>query len=303
MSIVIDIAWDRPTVAQIQATGAVGVMRYFSTDSSKNLTAAEVAAYHAAGLGTGDVWETTTGRATQGYAAGAADARAAEAQRAADGLPADQTIYFAVDEDTSWASVQAYFDGAASILGVDSGGVPRTGCYGGYQVIEGAYGHGLRRLWQTLAWSGGQRSQHACLFQNGATALGGGADINDVLAPDWGQYPHVEADMPLSASDLTAIRGEMNAALRDPANRGVAVADNLWWWQHAVSGVAPAGASPAAVQAIAAIHAEIVKLEAEPVPVVSGGAAVAAAAESATGVALEQAGKALEASATPPAKP
>lgn len=190
MSFAIDIAWDRPTTADIKASGAVGVLRYFSNDSTKNLTAAEVGEYHAAGLGVADVWETTTGRATQGYAAGAADARAAEAQRAADGLPADQTIYLAVDEDTSWASVQPYFDGAASVLGNDAHGIPRTGVYGGFAVIEGAHAHGLRRLWQTLAWSGGQRSAHAVLYQDGSTLFSGGADVNQILAADWGQYPN-----------------------------------------------------------------------------------------------------------------
>lgn len=197
MSIVIDIAWARPTVAQIKTTGAVGVMRYFSTDTTKNLHPSDVAALHAAGLGVGDVWETTTGRATQGYQDGIDDATIADGQRRADGLPADQVVYFAVDEDTSWPSVADYFRGAAVVLGQH-----RVGVYGGYSVIEGAYAAGYRYLWQTLAWSGGRRSAHACLYQNGRTVLSGNADVNDVLAPDWGQYPHPSGDEPMTPADV-----------------------------------------------------------------------------------------------------
>lgn len=166
-------------------------MRYVSTDPTKNLTAAEVQEHHAAGLGTGIVWETTTGRATQGYQAGIDDASLAEGQRKSLGLPADQPIYFAVDEDTSWASVEAYFNGASQVIGK-----ARVGAYGGYNVIEGAHSAGYRFLWQTLAWSGGRRSAHACLYQDGGTALGGDADINQVLASDWGQYPRPVAPPP-----------------------------------------------------------------------------------------------------------
>lgn len=187
--IVLDIAWDRPTVAAIQAVGnVVGIVRYLSTDSTKNLTTAETAIYHSAGLGTAVVWETTATRSTQGYQAGVDDARAAEAQRKADNLPTGQDIYFATDADTSWVSVADYYRGCNDVLGNGPTGLPRTGVYGGIRVIDGAYAAGFRRLWQTDAWSGGQLSAHAVLYQRG-TALGGSADINDVLSPDWGQYP------------------------------------------------------------------------------------------------------------------
>jgi hypothetical protein len=204
--IVLDIAWERPTVAEILAVGnVVGVIRYASTDPTKNLTAAEVAAYHAAGIGTAMVWETTTGRATQGYQAGVDDAGLAMAQRQADGLPDDEPIYAAVDTDTDWPSVADYFRGFHDVVGSDSQGIPLTGPYGGFHVIEGAYADGYRHLWQTLAWSNGQVSSHAVLYQDGRTALGGAADINQVLAPDWGQYPRPEVDMPLTPADVDTI--------------------------------------------------------------------------------------------------
>lgn len=180
----IDIAWARPTVAQIKATGAKWVARYLSTDSSKNLTAAEVREYAAAGIGTVVVWETTAGRATAGYAAGVSDARAAEAQRQADGLPAAMPIHFAVDEDVPWASVAQYFAGAASVVSR-----ALTGTYGGFNVIEGAHAAGYHYLWQTVAWSAGRWSQWATIRQTGGTVLSGGADVDYAEATDFGEYP------------------------------------------------------------------------------------------------------------------
>lgn len=198
--VVIDLAWDRPPIADIKATSAIGVLRYLSTDPTKNWTPQMVRDYLAAGLLLGEVWETSAGRALQGYQAGVDDAHAAAAQRAADGLPTGMPVYFAVDTDTSWAAVSLYFDGAASVLSKDLVGV-----YGGIRVIDGAYAAGFRLLWQTLAWSAGQVSPHVTLYQDGRTALGGQADINQVMAPDWGQYPRPEVDMPLTPADVDLI--------------------------------------------------------------------------------------------------
>lgn len=199
-AIVIDVAWAQPTVAQIKATGATGVLRYFSTDASKNLTAAHVKAYSAAGLAIGTVYESTAARATAGFAAGVADAQSAEAQRKTVGLPDGHRHFFAVDEDVPWASVLAYFQGAVSVLGMG-----RCGAYGSYAVVEGAYAYGIRLLWQTVAWSAGKVSAHAVLYQSGGTVLGGGADTNKIMAADWGQTPNPEDDMPLTPTDIAAI--------------------------------------------------------------------------------------------------
>jgi hypothetical protein len=196
----IDFAWSQPTPSQVKAVGAHWVAGYFSTDSSKDLNRSNIPGFLAAGLGVVTVWETTTGRATQGYQAGVDDARAAEAQRSAAGLPGDHVHYFAVDEDTSWSSVQAYFDGAVSVLGI-----ARVGCYGGYPVITGAHGHGIKYLWQTVAWSNGQWASFASIRQTGGTLLGGNADLDYAEVPDFGQTPRPstpEVDMPLTTADV-----------------------------------------------------------------------------------------------------
>jgi hypothetical protein len=196
----IDFAWSKPTPSQVKAAGASWIAGYFSNDTSKNLTRSLVSGYLAAGIGVVTVWESTAGRATAGKAAGVADAKAADAQRAACGLGADHVIYFAVDEDTSWASVQAYFDGVLSVLGAG-----RTGAYGSYAVVEGAYGHGIHYLWQTVAWSGGKWSGHASIRQPGGTLLGGSADIDQAEVADFGQSPRPEVDVALTTADVALL--------------------------------------------------------------------------------------------------
>lgn len=183
----IDIAWDRPTVADIKATGAGWVARYFSNDPTKDLTPGEVSQYKAAGLAIVTVRETSTGRALQGAHAGVQDAQQAIQERAACGLPQDAPIHFAVDMDTSWANVQSYFDGVTSVLGKDL-----TGIYGGIKVANGAHSYGLKYIWQADAWSYGQWSSWATIRQTGGTTLGGGADFDYAEVPDFGQYPRPE---------------------------------------------------------------------------------------------------------------
>lgn len=180
----IDIAWARPTIAQIKGTGATWVARYFSPDITKNLTPSEVTSYTAAGLGIVTVWESTATRALQGFAAGVDDAKAARAQRASVGLPADMPIHFATDTDATWAQVAAYYQGVASVLGLSL-----VGCYGGLHVIEGAHSYGIRYLWQTVAWSGGLWAPYATIRQPGGMTLNGGADYDMAETPDFGQFP------------------------------------------------------------------------------------------------------------------
>lgn len=180
----IDIAWARPSVAQIKAVGAQWVARYLSPDKTKNLRYDEIASYAAAGLGTVTVWESSAGRALQGFAAGKADAQAAEVQRKALGLPGDHVHHFAVDTDTDWPSVLPYFQGVASVLPQ-----ARVGVYGGIKVIRGAYAAGYRFLWQTVAWSANVWHPKATIRQTGGTVLGGDADRDVAMFADFGQFP------------------------------------------------------------------------------------------------------------------
>jgi hypothetical protein len=141
---------------------------------------------------------------TRGYDGGVADAQTALGLHAAAGGGDSAPIFFSVDEDidnNTWKTVAfEWFRGINSILGVE-----RTGIYGssqvcGWAVGDDVIGHsttaGYRWAWQTLAWSHGERVPSAVLYQsavNTASSPGpliGGihVDVDDVLAPDFGQW-------------------------------------------------------------------------------------------------------------------
>lgn len=143
----------RPKPTTIKAYGYVGVLRYLG-EAWKQLTKAEATELHAAGLGILLVFETS-GIATGGFAAGAADAKTAKAKAVALGYPAACPIFFADDHDNTAADVADYFAGAVSVLGA------RVGIYGGEKVM----GVDVPWKWQTGAWSGGVLSPAAHLYQ------------------------------------------------------------------------------------------------------------------------------------------
>jgi len=268
-----DFAWTKPTPAQVRANGGHWIAGYFSTDTRKNLNRSNIATFLAAGIPVVTAWETTTGRATQGHAAGVADAHAAEAERIAAGLPSSHVHHFAVDEDTSWASVVAYFDGAISVLGL-----ARVGCYGGYPVIVGAHGHGIKYLWQTVAWSNGQWASYATIRQTGGTLLGGSADVDYAEAVDYGQTPRPITPAPPEddfmalfanvAEFKAAVTAASIAALESQPGRDAEAGANLWWWDHVLNGTVTPGMNAGQKALILDMHKLAVRLAATP-PVVA----------------------------------
>ncbi len=141
---------------------------------------------------------------TRGFDGGVADAQTALRLHGAAGGPDSAPIFFSVDEDIAadtWKSTASqWFRGINSVLGVE-----RTGMYGGarqcsWAVGDGVVGHsttpGYRWVWQTRAWSGGVREPAAVLFQRevvtasdpGQIIDGVSVDVDDVLAPDFGQW-------------------------------------------------------------------------------------------------------------------
>lgn len=160
MSLYVDYAWQHPKPDEIYKDGYRGVLRYFSHDATKDLTAAEAKALHAAHLPVGVVWETTSTRAEAGFASGVADRREAEKRAAAIGYPHNAVIFYAVDADLSPSKVLAYF------RGVSQGAKHPVGVYGSKRVVEAVHKAGYAQyLWQTQAWSGSSVSPLAHLYQ------------------------------------------------------------------------------------------------------------------------------------------
>jgi hypothetical protein len=183
--VIVDYAWSHPGGAALQAAGVQGAARYLGHDSSKDITRAEADDNAAHGVWSACVFEDSAQRPLAGHAAGVADAQLAYAQAVAAGMPDSRPIYFAVDTDTDWASVEPYAAGWASVLGP-----ARSGVYGGLRVIQGGSASGLVSwYWQTDAWSGGVWDVHAHLRQEGSITINGvDCDRNTAMTADYGQW-------------------------------------------------------------------------------------------------------------------
>ena len=138
------------------------VVRYLSGVSWKDVTLDELNQWNAHGVGVAFVWELGATDPEQGYNRGVLDAQRASAQLRGLGVPNSIPIYFAVDEDTSFGpNLTGYFKGIRDTIGFE-----RSGCYGSYAVVKGAFDNGLIKYgWQTYAWSGGRWDVRAQLRQ------------------------------------------------------------------------------------------------------------------------------------------
>ena len=149
-------------------------------------------------------WPNSPSDFTRGFAGGVADAQTALRLHGAAGGPASAPIFFSIDEGidrNTWDSVAIeWLRGINSVLGVG-----RTGVYGSSSVCAWAIDDGVIGpstspghwwAWQTRAWSSGVREARAVLFQSVVVAgselgvpIGGThVDVDDVLAPDFGQW-------------------------------------------------------------------------------------------------------------------
>ncbi len=185
----VDYAWARPSPASLKADGYTFAARYLSYDTTgKNLSAGEADALIAAGIDVVSNWEWGAEDALQGYATGVQQAKAAESQAIADGMPSGRPIYFSIDFDaqpSDQAAIDAYFNGVASVLGRD-----RTGAYGGYGAISRLFDDGkIAWGWQTYAWSYGQWDSRAHLRQiENGVGPGGEMDKDQAMTADFGQW-------------------------------------------------------------------------------------------------------------------
>jgi hypothetical protein len=185
----VDYAWARPTPASLVADGYGFVARYLSYDNTgKNLTASEADALTAAGLDVVVVWEAGADDSLSGFNEGVTEAQAAESQAAACGQPAGRPIYFAIDFDATTAqqaAIEQYFEGVASVIGLD-----RTGVYAGYGPVSRLFNDGkITWAWQTYAWSSSEWDSRAQLRQiQNDIGPGGELDKDQSMVDDFGQW-------------------------------------------------------------------------------------------------------------------
>lgn len=181
----VDWAWGALDAVALKDAGKHFAMRYLSHDPGKNLTPPEAKSLTAGGILLGVVWETTATRAGEGHAAGVADATEFRRMAQGCGMPAGGSYLFAVDYEAPPAAVDAYFDGAASVLGKSD-----SGPYGDFAVCKHLMDRGFGRAWQAYAWSYGKWDPRAQLrqFSNGHTLAGVEVDLDCTTTADAGLW-------------------------------------------------------------------------------------------------------------------
>jgi hypothetical protein len=189
----IDEAWARLTPAQLAAAGKTFVVGYISEDTGgKNLTAAEVAECHAAGIAVLLVYEYSTRAIEGGAAKGHHDAAIAIAHARALGYPTGCAIGWAVDENTTGRAqaVDAY---ATAMTGDLHAAGYRSMDYGGLATVQRCADLHLADLhWQTYAWSGSPTrwDNRAAIrqVQNGVVINGKNIDLDVAVVDDFGAW-------------------------------------------------------------------------------------------------------------------
>ena len=220
----VDYSVNSPNLSALKAAGYGFVIRYVSAaGNAKNITSSEVQALQAAGLGIIVVFESTANEMQNGYSAGVADANTAVTTATAAGAPANFFCYFACDFDaqpSDQTAINAYLDGAASVLGVQ-----RVGFYGGYTPLKNVLDAGkAAKGWQTTAWSHGNIDPRISLYQYlySQTSAGGSYDIDEGFGSDLGQWSATPIDTTPPALTISS-----------PANNATVTSASL-----AVSGMA-----------------------------------------------------------------
>jgi hypothetical protein len=239
-----------PPVTALKSAGLTFVGRYVSSQAvndtnGKNLVPGEQRALHGAGLKIILFAEEGGQRMTAGQDAGAADANHFKA--VTNSLGMDGAVMFCCcDFDAApgqQGGLNAYLDGAASVLGRD-----RVGIYGGYYVVRRSLDAGKAHYaCQTLAWSGAphqggdphnfwdgqtnwdtraQLRQHLQIRVSGVSV-----DFDEALATDYGQWPRLTpSPQPKPAPVPPASRSaDGEQSLREAAQaESTTVPDALW---------------------------------------------------------------------------
>ena len=188
----IDYDTARPSPAAIKAAGYTAVWRYLDGGAvpGKSLTAAEAASLHAAGLGIGCVWETTSNRALDGAAAGTADGNAAAIQAHDTGLPHGCPLLVNVGDFAATtaeiSAIHAYYHAFRNAtLAWQTGGYA-TGYIIGELVAGGAEGLWWQNAMNDAGVPGAKVSPHASIYQRVTPTVAhpiAGVDEDAIVTP------------------------------------------------------------------------------------------------------------------------
>jgi hypothetical protein len=206
--LVVDYAYQHPSVEQLKSAGVDVVGRYFSQTGSTephNLDRAEALQLNANGIKIVSLFEYGAAQALGGAAQAMRDVEAFRAQAEQIDPPDGAVIrhepcYFAADFDIPDYAPQLTNipENAEAKLGPladywkvirSERGLGVSAAYGGYWLISRLFNANLISFgFQTTAWSGGQVDRRAQLYQNGATDFGGSADVDLAKATRFGAW-------------------------------------------------------------------------------------------------------------------
>lgn len=192
-----------PTGAQVKAAGHCAVALYVGTPGrAKAATRELVADYLGHGLELVLVYEDNVGTWRGGHPRGLADALAVRAHLDDLGVTWANVacVFHAYDSDVEspdFALAEQYAAGVAA----GYGSVSRVGVYGSRALIKELLDHGTAGwAWAAAGWQYGHIDPRCVLEQEVLPVKVGGVsvDINQILTPDFGQYPAVNrpADAP-----------------------------------------------------------------------------------------------------------
>lgn len=182
-----DQSWSMLDPVYAAQHGIRVVADYLSHDPSKDWTAPQIRAYHAAGVAAMFLWETNANRALSGYMGGLADGRDAGNELTSliaqvGYSPATPiAVIAACDFDTNpsqYAVINGYYQGFRDGLA----GRAMSGAYGEADLLD-ELGALVDVDFQTYAWSQGRVSARADLYQylNGQTLNGAVVDFDRII--------------------------------------------------------------------------------------------------------------------------
>lgn len=221
----VDYSFAKPDPGCMASNGKHFAVRYIGTSSSKCLTVNEYNALVANGIDLVAVYQTTADFMLKGRIEGVMAAQRSLSDLEKFGA-AGAPVYFALDRDprglvlNQWHAIHAFLEGAASVIGK-----ARVGVYAGYLGIERLVPTHAAWGWQTYAWSGGQISSSAHLYQyrNGVGLCGGTVDLCRNLKSDFGQWSKT-----LEEEDVANTKAEIQSWVREVMDEGTVFGELTW---------------------------------------------------------------------------
>lgn len=193
---VADYSGGRPGGAALGRAGFTGAVRYLSASPAnpyKRIDRAELNDLAAAGIAVAGVWETTAGWLLGGADVGATAGAMAGDWAAVLGLPATFAVYAAADFDVQPKQLSVVDETVRAFAAALH--PYRAGAYGPRGWVAGVLAARAVALgWSAAGWAHGQAPAGSLVQRVQTVTVNGVAcDVNDVLHPDWGQYPQPPA--------------------------------------------------------------------------------------------------------------